>query len=158
MLDLQPDRREILEIERLKVQELSKCIKLFEKEYAQDALKNYPELVEDFLVASSNSEKDIKESLRNGSMYGFTAKKNGDIVGFVLVTTPNYIRKIAVDNDYKKQGIGKDLIKQVEEHCKSDIVVHAAEEAIPFYEHCGFIPNGEFNRDKFPYLPMKKNR
>lgn len=156
MLELLEEKRQIRETKPLRTQDLRECLKIFEKEYSQDALENYPELVDDFIIANINSFDKIKESLLDGSMYGFTVNNDREIIGFVLVTTPNYIRRIAVKDEYKNQGIGRSLIKQVEDFCDSDLVVHAAEKAIPFYKYCGFIPNGEFNRDKFPYLPMKK--
>lgn len=142
-------------IKDLNVSDLKECLMLFNEVYHNYTLENYPELQEKF-----NSEIDLgqqiadtAEALEYGKMFGKTAWQNNELVGFVLVTAPNYIRKLAVKETCRNKGVARKLIDSIGE---KEIVVHAAEKVIPFYEKLGFVKDGEPNRDKYPYLPMKR--
>lgn len=59
------------------------------------------------------------------------------ITDFVFTT---YLADLAVDDNYQHQGIGKQLIKEVQNNTTSDckIVLLAAPQAINYYPHIGF--------------------
>ena len=67
-----------------------------------------------------------------------------------LIALPGNIGKIgrmAVLQDYRRQGLGRQLLNALLESCKSQGVaqleLHAQLLAIPFYEQFGFIARGE---------------
>lgn len=142
-------------IRPLQVNEIRECLELFTDRYSEQTLEDYPELVDTFKQNSLESLSDICEAVEYGVMFGNVAVIEDEIVGFILVTAPNYIRKIAVKKEYQKLGIAKRLVESIED-TNSELTVHAAEKVISFYEKLGFIKDGDMNRDKYPYLPMKK--
>ncbi|MCX8642196.1 MULTISPECIES: GNAT family N-acetyltransferase [unclassified Gilliamella] len=59
------------------------------------------------------------------------------LTDFVYIT---YLADLAVDNRYQKQGIGKQLIKEVQNYTGLDcaITLLAAPQAVEYYGHIGF--------------------
>ena len=59
------------------------------------------------------------------------------LTDFVYIT---YLADLAVDEDYQKQGIGKQLIKEVKKntHENCSITLLAAPSAVDYYGHIGF--------------------
>ncbi|MDR1792978.1 MAG: GNAT family N-acetyltransferase [Bacteroidales bacterium] len=57
------------------------------------------------------------------------------------------IERLAVRNNYRQQGIGKELFAFVISHAKSlnykKIIIHAQAYLLNFYQSFGFIPHGE---------------
>jgi len=54
-----------------------------------------------------------------------------------------YLSDLAVDSEYQKQGIGKELIKQTQKHLNSTckLILIAAPDANAYYEPLGFTNN-----------------
>lgn len=139
----------------LKTYDVSECLNLFTEVYASQTLVDYPELRDEFRKNSLNGKLEIINAIDCGEMYGFVVEEGVQLIGFILLTSPNYIRKLAVRQDFQHRGIASQLV----ELCNKEndvLVVHAAEKAIPFYEKIGFVKDGEMNREKYPYLPMRK--
>ncbi|WP_254768725.1 GNAT family N-acetyltransferase [Salinilacihabitans rarus] len=66
--------------------------------------------------------------------------RDDDLVGFAAVRRDGYILFLAVDPDYRDEGIGKRLVARVAEDHRS-VTCHARtsnENALQFYEHLGF--------------------
>lgn len=59
------------------------------------------------------------------------------ITDFVFST---YLSDLAVDEHYQRQGIGKQLIKEVQNHTQPGcrVILLAAPQAIDYYSHIGF--------------------
>ncbi|WP_392553135.1 GNAT family N-acetyltransferase [Orbus wheelerorum] len=59
------------------------------------------------------------------------------LTDFVFTT---YLADLAVDDDYQKQGIGKQLIKELQKNTDPNcrIVLLAAPQAVDYYPHIGF--------------------
>nr|WP_281271066.1 GNAT family N-acetyltransferase [Orbus hercynius] len=59
---------------------------------------------------------------------------------FVFTT---YLSDLAVDEDYQHQGIGKQLIKEVQNKTTPEcrIVLLSAPQAVNYYPHIGFSPH-----------------
>lgn len=59
------------------------------------------------------------------------------LTDFIYVT---YMADLAVDERYQKQGIGKQLIREVQQHTRADaqVVLIAAPQAVDYYGHIGF--------------------
>lgn len=107
--------------------------------------------VEEFkkvLIGSGLGERrPVDENDRLAKMLEFgnliiTARDNGKLVGvsrsltdFVYCT---YLSDLAVDNDYQRQGIGKELIRRTKmEAPKAKLILLAAPKAIPYYPKIG---------------------
>lgn len=144
-----------LELRKLTENNIEECLNIFEDVYKNQALKNYPELVEQFKDDNRNNIERIKDELNSETMSGTVIYENDNIIGFILVSEPNYIRKIGIVPEYQNKGIGTELINTTNKDNK-ELVVHAAEAAIDFYKKNGFVADGMMNRDKYPYLPMRK--
>ena len=91
--------------------------------------------------------------------YHFSAKKNGNIVGVVSyfdkqhqhfseVTKSYQLRGMAVDADFRNQGIGKSLLATSTDQLKHDGVklmwCNARQESMKFYEKNDFIATGSY--------------
>jgi ribosomal protein S18 acetylase RimI-like enzyme len=90
----------------------------------------------------------------------WVAEKEGKLAGFAIVVWPQeaagqiaYIETIEVAADWRKQGIGRELLRRVEESSRaagcSSIWLHVDEEnasAIRLYESHGYEPKGREER------------
>ena len=84
----------------------------------------------------------------------------------ILVLTPDSetvvkMRQVAVDTTYQRQSIGKQLVAFSEVFAKSkgftQIVLHARETAVPFYEKLNYTVFGEpFEEVTIPHRAMQK--
>ena len=81
-----------------------------------------------------------------------TARENGKLIGMARSLTDfvycTYLSDLAVDKEYQKRGIGKELIKQIKLNTpQAKIILLSAPKAINFYpkigmkkhEYCFFI-------------------
>jgi predicted GNAT family N-acyltransferase len=72
------------------------------------------------------------------------------------------MRQVAIDFDRQKSGIGSALVRFSEDVARArgfaEMVLHARETAIPFYEHLGYERQGEpFVEVTVPHLKMRKS-
>ena len=72
------------------------------------------------------------------------------------------LRQMCVHPDYQGQGLGESLVKAAEEVTRelgfSEIILHARETAVGFYEKCGFAVDGEpFEEVGLPHRLMRKS-
>ncbi len=99
----------------------------------------------------------LSEALSDEKAFLFVARAGAKVIGFVLaecaikpwLTKPNVcsIENICVDENYRRQGIGRALVERVRAACEEKGVHQltlgvfcANKNAIPFYEACGFEP------------------
>lgn len=99
--------------------------------------------------------KNIWEEIKKQKIKYFTAKDNGKIVGSCYICIiPNltrggksigYIENVIIDTQYRKKGIGKEIVKKAveyakEKNCYKVILQSGIErtEAHKFYESIGF--------------------
>ncbi len=71
-----------------------------------------------------------------------TARENGKLIGVSRSLTDfqycTYLSDLAVDVDYQKQGVGKELIRQTKLATpKAKLILLAAPDAIPYYPKIG---------------------
>ena len=88
------------------------------------------------------------------------ARLNGELVGVVTMRALNHISLLFVDERYHRQGIARELLKNLQNDCtRGDSVVmsvNASPYAIPFYKRLGFIETDVIKKaDGITYLPMK---
>ena len=78
------------------------------------------------------------------------------VIGYVILeTSSGYLSKLLVDHDYRRQGIGKELIRMVQDRCTkmriAEMTLHVSlerEGAISLYKACGF-KQGKLVRDYY---------
>jgi len=78
------------------------------------------------------------DAYRRSKVHGYF--QGGSLIGFAAVRRDGYVLFLAVDPDYRGEGLGKKLIAHVaDDH--DTITCHARtsnENALQFYEHLGF--------------------
>ncbi|MCR5084198.1 MAG: GNAT family N-acetyltransferase [Succinivibrionaceae bacterium] len=85
--------------------------------------------------------------LRNASLT-ITAWRGGELVGIARTVTDLayccYLSDLAVRGDLQRQGIGRELIRQVQRrlHPKAKIILLAAPQARGYYPRLGFTQHG----------------
>lgn len=128
------------------------------------------ENVTDFLYENLDEYGDTKSAIRKAIEYAmkersglggyvFTAEKDGEIVGAVIVNKTgmdeyipeNILVYIAVHKAHRGAGLGKMLMEHTIENCKGDIALHVEKDnpAKHLYEKFGFSN---------PYLEMRLKR
>lgn len=88
------------------------------------------------------SEKDIDEDL----FYHLAVFDNGDVIGVGCMKIINgkeaQIRFMAVGKNVQRKGVGVSLMNGLEAEASrrslTKIVLHARENAVPFYIYCGY--------------------
>ncbi len=67
------------------------------------------------------SENAIREELENPCAVYFVAAENGKAVGYIgihIIFDEAYITNIAVHDNFKRHGIGRQLMQSAADHCK----------------------------------------
>jgi len=87
-------------------------------------------------------ELDRLEGMLKHANLILTARDEGKIVGVARSLTDfcycTYLSDLAVDKDYQRQGIGKELIRRTKmETSKAKLILLAAPAAIPYYPKIG---------------------
>lgn len=83
----------------------------------------------------------IKEMIKNANLV-ITARVNNKLVGIARSITDfvycTYLSDLAVDLEYQKKGIGKELIRLTKEETpKATLILLAAPKAVDYYPHIG---------------------
>jgi predicted GNAT family N-acyltransferase len=87
------------------------------------------------------------------------------LIGCLLLTKVNEdevkMRQVAVEEAYRGQGVGSRLVAFSEQAARDQgfrtMVLHAREEAVPFYLRLGYAPVGEpFIEVTIPHREMRK--
>lgn len=87
------------------------------------------------------------EAMLNNANLIITAWDNNRLVGIARCITDfvytTYLSDLAVDEDYQRMEIGKQLIKKVQKNTDKQctIVLLAAPQAVNYYPHIGFEPH-----------------
>jgi predicted GNAT family N-acyltransferase len=107
------------------------------------------------------------EDLQAESQYSHYGVFEGDTIVACVVAVPHtgslvQIRQMAVAEDYRSKGVGKQLMQYAEEDLQkkdfTKIFLHARKEAVPFYLHLGYQSIGdEFVELSVPHQKMDKN-
>lgn len=94
----------------------------------------------------------------------FVYEQDGQVLGCVLLqhydAATFKLRQMAVDSDMQGKGIGALLVREAGLYAvragKSRIVLHARQEAIPFYQRQGYTQHGEvFTEVGIPHRRME---
>lgn len=118
------------------------------------SLDDYPNLFSfwktNYFVNELDEYQCFKIFLDKNQNLSLLAEDNGDIVGTVLGSFDGrrgYIQKLVVDKNYRKKGLGRQLLKKAVAHLKSRgalyIPISCEIEDASFYEKCGFKKTGQ---------------
>ena len=91
----------------------------------------------------------------------FTAYMDDKAVGAARLYK-NKVGRVATLKEYRNQGIGKAIMDRIEKYAKDNkmpyLKLHAQLHVKDFYEHLGYIPEGDiFQEAEIDHVLMKKN-
>lgn len=99
------------------------------------------------------SRQSLMSELENAQSLFYAAVEDGQVVGYIgmsFVLDEGYIYNVAVDEKYRKKGIGSALIRTLVTHSKKEgfafLTLEVRESntaARSLYQHFGFIKVGE---------------
>ena len=110
------------------------------------------------------SDADLKKEINDLFIGCFFPEKNL-LVGCCVLTPMDehfvQLRQMAILKDFQRQGVGRQLIAFAEKEAVlsgfSEMVIHAREKAVPFYEKAGYQSQGAiFTEVTLPHLKMHK--
>ena len=122
------------------------------KEYGAEGIRNFSEFVTD---------ESLKKMFLAGRYLLFVAVEGNKIIGLISLRSGNHISLLFVDDQYHRRGVGKALIKYLQEYmlfhtCYEKLTVNAAPYGIPFYHNVGFRDTGiQTKKDGIIYTPME---
>ena len=148
--------KEKLIFSKLTKDDVHACMELFVKEYNRVDLFDRPDLQKKLISEIPEMNATTARKLELNEQFGFCIKnEQNKIIGFIIITEPNYIRKLAVAEEYQHKGLASELVEMIRERNEGKtLVVHAAEKVIPFYEKLGFVIDGEIDKESYPFCPM----
>lgn len=111
------------------------------------------------------SEEDLL--LENKDIHFGCFTSNDRIVGTVVLSLKDNgivrMRQVSVDEEFQRQGIGREMVRFVENYCKEEgftgIILSSRKMAVGFYTRLGYkIDSDEYTdgRTKVPHYLMKK--
>lgn len=98
-----------------------------------------------YFVNEMDSKDRLKLFLEKNTNLSILAEENGVILGTALGSFDGrrgYIQKVVVDKEYRKKGVGQQLVEKVIAKLRAlgatYVPISVEEELIHFYENCGF--------------------
>jgi predicted GNAT family N-acyltransferase len=111
------------------------------------------------------SKDSLADSIEDESFHlmGIDEEKNVIASGRVHFNSENeaQIRYMAVDKNFKRKGVGTEIVKELENYALSkgivSMILNARENAISFYLSLGYLEVGPYQSDTgIPHKTMKK--
>lgn len=127
-------------------------LKFEAKEYGKEGTDKFVQ----FLTST-----EMQKMFRQGLYILFVATVGEDIIGLISLRSGNHISLLFVDENYHRQGIGRALIKTLQDYLLKEtsfvkMTVHASPYGIPFYERVGFeATDVEQKQEGIIYTPME---
>ena len=112
------------------------------------------------------SKDSLADSIEDESFHlmGIDEEKNVIASGRVHFNSKNeaQIRYMAVDENFKRKGVGTEIVKELENYATSkgivNMILNARENAISFYLSLGYEEVGPYQSDTgIPHKTMKKS-
>lgn len=128
-------------------------LKFEAKEYGQEGINSFREFLSDAL---------LRRMFLTGEYPVFIALDGEKQAGMISLRNKRHISLLFVEEEHHRRGIGRRLIKRVEEYIQSEyqgrkITVNAAPYAIGFYHQIGFEDVApQLSKDGIIYTPMEK--
>jgi ribosomal protein S18 acetylase RimI-like enzyme len=90
-----------------------------------------------------DDEETLSKMIEHGNLI-VTARENGKLIGIARSLTDfnycTYLSDLAVDEDYQKMGIGKELIRQTKlASPKAKLILLSAPKAVNYYPKIGMV-------------------
>ena len=112
-------------------------------------LEDYDKLIlfwkENYFVSEMDSLERFTLFLQKNPDLSILAEDNGNIVGTSLGSFDGrrgYLQKVVVAKEFRKKGLGKELVENVIEKLKllsaTYIPISVEQDLVHFYENCGF--------------------
>ncbi|MCD6403883.1 MAG: GNAT family N-acetyltransferase [Nanoarchaeota archaeon] len=98
-------------------------------------------------------EEKLGRAIEEGELKLLVYEEKGEILGFLAYLEKPYgvvIDEIHVKKGFRGRGIGKKLVKELE-NLGRDLITYAREEVIPFFEELGFERKDKY----YPYMGIK---
>ncbi|MEX0731330.1 MAG: GNAT family N-acetyltransferase [Aquisalimonadaceae bacterium] len=99
-----------------------------------------------FVVEQNVPEELELDLLDDSSRHWLARNQNGEVVGTARLTPDHHIGRMAVLADYRGRGIGRGLVRAIQQHARDNgipqLSLNAQTYAIPFYEKLGFRAEG----------------
>lgn len=121
-------------------------------EYEPEGIRNFAEFVTD---------ESLRKMFLAGRYLLFVAIENEKIIGMISLRNGNHISLLFVDEGYHRKGVGKALVKYLQEYLLQNteydkMTVFSSPYGIPFYHRIGFRDTGEeTKREGIIYTPME---
>ena len=121
-------------------------------EYGPEGIRNFAEFLTDEM---------LKKLFLAGQYLLFVAVEGNTLIGLITLRSGNHISLLFVNEEYHKRGVGKALVKYLQEYMLSNtsyekLTVNAAPYGIPFYHKLGFKDTGvQTCKDGIIYTPME---
>ena len=107
-------------------------------------------------------DADLSSEINDLHFGAFFKEKIVGVVSMVQKSSSHYqLRQFAVDPSFQKKGIGRNLLRFVENAIPNmlpvEITLHARDIAVPFYEKCGYSSlDDHFFEIGIPHTAMQK--
>ena len=121
-------------------------------EYGPEGIRNFAEFLTDEM---------LKKMFLTGRYLLFVAVKGDELIGLITLRSGNHISLLFVNETYHRRGVGKALVKYLQEYMLVNtsyekLTVNAAPYGIPFYHKIGFKDTGiQTRQDGIIYTPME---
>lgn len=128
-------------------------LKFEAKDYGQEGIDSFREFLSDGL---------LRRMFLTGEYPMFIALDGAKQTGMISLRNKRHISLLFVEEGYHHQGIGRMLIKSMEDYVRKEyqerkITVNAAPYAVGFYHHIGFEDVApQLKKDGILYTPMEK--
>jgi len=105
--------------------------------------------------------ENLKKLFVSGSFVVVGAYDGDDMVGVIALRDNNHISLLFVDKRYHRQGIGRELVKELSYYSnkklmQDTITVNSSPYAVDFYHKLGFKDiSEEINEEGIIFTPMK---
>jgi len=119
--------------------------------------------MESAVFSDAWTAKSIEDTYNQPQAFIVTAELDGKVAGYCIVyfvLDEGEIARIAVDNCFRRQGVGRKLLEQVERTCKEKGIIRlmldvreSNESARAFYKSMGFEVDGV--RKNFYEMPKE---
>lgn len=147
-------------IRPLSVEESSEALKLFDKEYEADTLSEQPEYLKKYVDSRERINAKQLKRIEKGKLQGYGMFLDNELIATCFIKQPNIIRKVAVESNYRNQGIGTMMMDYVEklilESGQPSSVLLASCKYQDFYLKRGYDLVIDDKQHDYPLVAMEK--
>lgn len=133
-------------VERLEIVDFARFYR-FAKDFVLDRYLDYPAAVRRKYLETDLERKQLRKAVKKKETVGLTAVLKGKVIGFAVLNFQRggavHIQWLAVDQKYRDQGVGSQILKEVEvvakeRKCHFMILWTESRKNIDFYQKRGY--------------------